>query len=367
MKIVLPSYYNEFKCIDKDCEDTCCAGWEVDVDEDKYQYYKTVDGDIGKRLKDVMIPKEEGDGCFFRLKENKRCPFLNDENLCDLYIELGEASLCDTCTYFPRFINDYGATREIGLAPSCFTAAQIMVGKGEPSTLETSEDGFFNISPNDIDPDLYFRLLSFRKELFDILWDREYSLDKRLSRMLIKAKELEETLFEDEEVSYSVENKIYSDLPSSAIAEFPGMEIVNPVSWSEAVLESSEFFSSFSSKEALYEKYIRFEKENEIWQQAFEQLVFYYLYRYILEAVYDGEIVNAVRIGIVAYMSTKRLCVARFTANDSISPDEIADIFHLYSRYLEHSEINFEYYMEEYKRSYVYSVENILANLGQNK
>lgn len=365
MKIVVPSYYKEFKCIDKDCEDTCCAGWEVDVDEDKYKYYKTIEGDIGKRLKDVIIPKEEGNGCSFRLKENKRCPFLNDENLCDLYIELGEESLCDTCTYFPRFINDYGATREIGLAPSCFTAAQIMVGKGDPSTLEISEDGSFNISPNDIDPDLYFKLRTFRKELFDLLWDREDSLDKRLGRMLIKAKELEENLFEDEEVSYPVENKIYSDVASSAIKEFQGMEIVNPGSWLEVVGESDSFFSSFSSKEALCNIYIRFEKENEIWQQAFEQLVFYYLYRYILEAVYDGEIVNAVRIGIVAYMSTKRLCVARFIAKGSISPDEIADIFHLYSRYLEHSEINFEYYMEEYKRNYVYSVENILANLCQ--
>ncbi|MBS4899396.1 MAG: flagellin lysine-N-methylase [Clostridiales bacterium] len=363
MKITLPSYYREFRCIDRECEDTCCAGWEVDVDEEKYQYYKTVKGNIGKRLEDVMIPKEKGEGCSFRLKENKRCPFLNEENLCDLYIELGEESLCETCTCFPRFINDYGATREIGLAPSCFTAAQIMVGRSDPSTLEISEYRSLNINPNDIDPDLYFRLRIFRKDTFEILWNRDISLNERLMQILLKAEELEKSLFEDEEYYNALHLGDYTDIGKAATEPFEGMEVVNPGSWLEVVGESASFFNSLSDTEVLCDWYIRFEKENEIWQQAFEQLIFYYLYRYILEAVYDCEIVNAVRIGIVAYISTKRLCVAKFAIQGSISPDEIADIFHLYSRYLEHSEINFEYYMEQYRSSYIYSVENILADL----
>ena len=38
MKLRVPDYYKEFRCIDKDCTDTCCAGWEVDVDEEAYAY-----------------------------------------------------------------------------------------------------------------------------------------------------------------------------------------------------------------------------------------------------------------------------------------------------------------------------------------
>ena len=112
MKVMTPHYYKDFRCIAGACTDTCCAGWDVDVDKDSYKYYKTVKGAFGKRLKSVMVPSQDGE-CTFTLKEGGRCPFLNDDNLCDLYIELGEDKLCETCAEFPRFINDYGNIREI--------------------------------------------------------------------------------------------------------------------------------------------------------------------------------------------------------------------------------------------------------------
>ena len=101
MKIVTPDYYKDFRCIAGDCTDTCCAGWDVDVDEASYKYYKKVKGSFGKRLKSVMVPSEGG-GCTFTLN-NGRCPFLNEENLCDLYIALGEDKLCIGRTDFPHY------------------------------------------------------------------------------------------------------------------------------------------------------------------------------------------------------------------------------------------------------------------------
>ena len=38
MKIRTPEYYKDFKCIAGACTDTCCAGWDVDVDEKSYDY-----------------------------------------------------------------------------------------------------------------------------------------------------------------------------------------------------------------------------------------------------------------------------------------------------------------------------------------
>ena len=49
MKIRTPEYYKDFKCIAGACTDTCCAGWDVDVDEKSYDYYKTVAGSFGQR------------------------------------------------------------------------------------------------------------------------------------------------------------------------------------------------------------------------------------------------------------------------------------------------------------------------------
>ena len=52
MLIVKPDYYNEFKCIAENCPDTCCAGWQIVIDEDSLQSYANVQGD-GKRITEV--------------------------------------------------------------------------------------------------------------------------------------------------------------------------------------------------------------------------------------------------------------------------------------------------------------------------
>ena len=46
-----PSYYKRFSCIAQRCEDTCCAGWEIDIDDRSYQYYMSVEGEFGERLR----------------------------------------------------------------------------------------------------------------------------------------------------------------------------------------------------------------------------------------------------------------------------------------------------------------------------
>ena len=83
MKTRVPDYFKKFKCIASECEDTCCAGWEIVIDDDTYDIYKTVDGEFGKRLKEEIYLDEENDP-IFRLKGNN-CAFLNDNKMCDIY------------------------------------------------------------------------------------------------------------------------------------------------------------------------------------------------------------------------------------------------------------------------------------------
>ena len=351
MKIITPDYYKNFKCIAGACEDTCCAGWEVDVDEDSFRRYKNVTGDLGKRLADVMQPKDEGEGCTFRLTPDRRCPFLNEKNLCDIYTELGEEALCETCTYFPRFVHDYGAVREIGPAPSCFTAAQLMVNKRGKTVLESREDLSVLVSPNDIDPEAYFLLKDLREEMFEILWDEGLRLHKRLVRLLDAARAAEPELCGL--LGKGTAGICKCDLPdtddfiSMWLRPFPGMEIINS-DW-EALLREHEAFcrglSSAADKENACRK---MEKECPFAEGAFTQLIFYYLFRYVLEAVHDGRLVCAVKTGLAAYLTVRRLCAARFVKSGQLTKDEMADIFHLYSRQAEHSDINFEYYRDAY-------------------
>ena len=49
-----PDYFKEFSCIAGACKDSCCLGWEIDIDEDSYEYYKSLPGEIGDRLRRDM-------------------------------------------------------------------------------------------------------------------------------------------------------------------------------------------------------------------------------------------------------------------------------------------------------------------------
>ena len=51
MKFRYPAYYEQFSCIADRCEDTCCAGWEIDIDDESYAYYMNVEGAFGEELR----------------------------------------------------------------------------------------------------------------------------------------------------------------------------------------------------------------------------------------------------------------------------------------------------------------------------
>lgn len=120
-----PSYYKEFRCIAGRCPDTCCAGWEVDLDEEAWYRYLVVKGSFGEKLRRVM--KEDGDYRYFQLTPQNRCPFLTRDNLCELYQKLGEESLCVTCREHPRYYQDVGDYEQADLSLGCPEAARLFL------------------------------------------------------------------------------------------------------------------------------------------------------------------------------------------------------------------------------------------------
>ena len=59
MILRVPEYYTDFSCIADRCKDSCCAGWEIDIDEGSYDYYQSCEGEFGEFLKANMY---EADG-----------------------------------------------------------------------------------------------------------------------------------------------------------------------------------------------------------------------------------------------------------------------------------------------------------------
>ena len=43
------SYYDDFKCIGSECPNSCCVGWEIDLDINTFQKYRDLhDSNINK-------------------------------------------------------------------------------------------------------------------------------------------------------------------------------------------------------------------------------------------------------------------------------------------------------------------------------
>ena len=40
MLYTYPHYYRKFQCIASECEDTCCAGWEIMIDDKALEKYR---------------------------------------------------------------------------------------------------------------------------------------------------------------------------------------------------------------------------------------------------------------------------------------------------------------------------------------
>lgn len=167
---IYPNYYKKFKCIANKCKNSCCIGWEIDIDDDTMNFYNSLDTEFSNKI----LTNIEGNPPHFVLKENERCPFLNQNGLCDIICNLGEGALCDICSLHPRFSNFYDDFKETGLGLCCEEAARIILTENER----------FSVSLPDVAVNNEF--FKERKDVFDILQNREVTVLERLKKLALK-------------------------------------------------------------------------------------------------------------------------------------------------------------------------------------
>ena len=132
MKVYGPAYYSAFRCIAGACGHTCCEGWEIDIDPDSMERYRTMDGALGDKLRRWIDPDPAP---HFILSGQERCPFLTDQNLCKIILSAGPDALCQICSDHPRFRNYWSDRIEIGLGMACEEAARLILTDPRPLRL----------------------------------------------------------------------------------------------------------------------------------------------------------------------------------------------------------------------------------------
>lgn len=194
IKARYPSYLKEFKCIAGKCEDSCCVGWNIDIDKVTFrQYYKVQDKEM-KRMFQKNVHNNENyissdvDYGKVKLTKAKRCPFLDEENYCVIYSRLGEEYLSNVCTSFPRIINKVDGFYEMSLDVACPEAARIILLKEEGIEFEEGTETLEkHIVSSDIDtkskkfnnsPVKYFT--EIRDMSIKIMKNRKLNLSQRL-------------------------------------------------------------------------------------------------------------------------------------------------------------------------------------------
>lgn len=380
MKIRVPKYLNKFKCIADKCEDTCCAGWEIVIDEETYDYYENLSGSFGERLRNEMV--NDGEDNIFVLK-NGNCAFLNENKLCDIYNELGEDSLCYTCKKYPRYMEEFGNLREIGISLSCPEAARIMLGDSNKVEFELSENDEIIASYNDIDAMLFIELMQCRNIIFNIFQNRNIDFNIRAAIILDFAKKIQDKIDEDDLTSLKMIkerymdknfiNKTISDLDKHSSDEeywyndieeyfhvFKSLKHINENDTLGLENILSYIKGSDENKDIYLDKYREFNSFYNEKMYKFENTLVYFVFRYFMKAVFDYDVAAKVKIAVVSYLMIKQLCVVRWIESGDLSDEDIVDISHTYSKDIEHLEENIDTLANIFKMNPVFREDRII-------
>lgn len=126
---------NEFQCLQDKCENTCCAGWSIDIDEStKGRYKKNY-----PELYEVIV--STGNNSAMPQNELGECASLK-KGMCNIHNKYGEEALPETCNEYPRkffHVNDLEIQHVL---PSCPEAARILFLSDKPLTLERKDKSF---------------------------------------------------------------------------------------------------------------------------------------------------------------------------------------------------------------------------------
>lgn len=145
--MIRPTYFDRFKCLAGSCPDSCCkAGWEITVDENAFDIYSALEGDIGRKFRESLCEGADGDR-IFKLNEHNVCPFYNQDGLCDLYIATG-GKMTEICQNYPRFFEEFDGFTEAGISVSCPEAIRLVLEAEEDAydlPDEHSDDGMLEV------------------------------------------------------------------------------------------------------------------------------------------------------------------------------------------------------------------------------
>lgn len=328
MILTFPTFYRDFKCIANRCTDSCCIGWEIDIDSAAYDKYRLMPESFQKNIAVC-------DGvAHFVLTQDERCPFLQKDGLCKIILEHSEDMLCDICREHPRFYEWYGEYKDAGVGLCCEEAVRLLLESEkalEYETVETQE-----ISDDDTPEDICKSVFELRKSMFSIINDRSLTLSDRIERCFLK---------------------------------IGAKDVIAPCSADEFFAECVEIAKEMSPFDELWEKYIlclealdfqevkeRINKALSENQIRYEKSLSYFVFRHFIKACFDGDLLSHFKFAVI--MTILEMLI------DCVNGDLLFNTRYL-SKQVEYSEENIDLLTDECCFNALISENNILAFLNE--
>ena len=383
MHYTVPHYWNQFQCTGGSCPDSCCAGWQIQIDPASLKKYRSQKGPLGARLHNEIDWRQGS----FRQYQG-RCAFLNDENLCDLYLEGGgKKAFCRTCRTYPRHTEEFEGLRELSLSLSCPEAARLILECEKPVRFLHGEDSRTESYP-DFDFLLFTKLMDARSLIFRILQDRTHPLRLRLAFILALTHDLQNRISQ---------NRLYET--DALLARCGSPEVWD---WFEQKLSESvpkpEAVPGYSRKKLLRRLFQILEKMEVLrpeWKQyrkkkkktlmeaapfspeqeaafqtlftdiAAEQLMVYFLFTYFAGAVYDGDAWGKMKFSFAAMVLIRELFRAEWLQNpDAATAETLRRAAWRFARELEHSDPNKALLEKALKKEPLFSLRSLFTLLS---
>lgn len=290
MVIRVPDFYDKFRCWAEKCPHNCCLGWDVVVDDWTAARWQKCDHAIGEKLRSSLYRDPEGDTCI-RQKDG-RCAFLNEQNLCEIQLQLDQNWLSEVCREHPRFTEDYGPFREITLSASCPAANELLLGSTQPLTfreIETEE-------PGDEGDEWLPDLALLRDKLLELLTDRTRPLKERYGAFLALAEDAQDLLDDD----------AAEELPDLLDAWDAEEAAVVP----DYVRKHWNLLEQIDSLEPAWTKLLKTAKSTRLKPQPeelMERVAVYFAFRWLLKAVNDGDMLSRAHWCLFAVAAVEQL------------------------------------------------------------
>lgn len=384
MRYTIPHYYGSFQCSASKCPDTCCASWQIQIDEKTLNKYKKVKGSFGNRLYNSI----DWNTSSYKQYEGNCC-FLDEDKLCDIYNEAGVQMMCKTCKSYPRHIEEFKGVKEFSLSLSCPEAAAMILGCEEMVGFLSKEKEEIEKGYEEFDSRLFTKLMRTRDVMIGIMQNRELDCSLRMGMITALGHDVQERIDRDaldavEELlmrynrkgaHQSIEQKLVKHrnqvvkrygLMQRMFGIFDKFKVLRP-GWTDRISGFKNTLYLKGSKDYEENRY-RFKAQmktccdNEIRMESYwEQLMVYFLYTYFCGAVYDGQAFAKMKVALVSTLMIQEMLQAEWQQTGELTFSQLTETVWKYSRELEHLDSNLNRLERMVSVGEIFELENLIC------